>query len=130
MGTFSIEEPLHSNINNAIITFVIKETGMTYSANYITLSKINANGSAFLQNIDYIKINSSQEAFSMDMHGIRLEPGVWYLNVNSSNLTSGNYLLHAEVTNDLTKNSTIFGVVKKSDDRLFYVAPKGSFNST
>lgn len=130
MGSFSIEEPLQININNDIVTFVIKETGMTYSANYISLSKINANGSTFLQSIDNIKINSTQEAFSMNMHGIRLEPGVWYLNVNFSNLTSGNYLLHAEVTNDLTKNNTIFGVVKKSDDKLFYVAPKGSLNST
>lgn len=52
------------------------------------------------------------------MFGDFYEPN-YYLNVNSSNLSSGNYMLHAEVTFDPTKNST-FGTIVKQGDKLFY----------
>lgn len=122
MGSFSIDQFPQSNTDNEILIFTIKETGMTYSANYIGIYKINSSDSTIFQNIDNFIINDKNENFSKIMFGKKHE-GIWYLNINTSNLTSGTYLLHAEVTNDMTIKS-IFGSIKKHDDKLFYVAPK------
>ncbi len=123
MGSFSIEQ-FPESTNNDIITFAIKETGITYSANYINLYKINSSNSTIFQNIDNITIHYNQEAFSKNkiMFGEKHE-GIWFLNVNTSNLQYGTYLLHAEVTNDMTIKS-VFGAIKKHDDKLFYIAPR------
>lgn len=124
LGSFQIEGFQQSDRNNDIITFRITETGMSYSANYINLYKMNIDTNIF-QFIDHITINKTQEALSQNklMRGIMSEPGIWYLNVNTSNLSSGNYILHAEVTDDISKKS-IFGTVKKNSDKLFYIAPR------
>ncbi len=49
----------------------------------------------------------------------------YYLNTNSSDLSSGNYMLHAEVTLDATKNST-FGTIIKHGDKLFYITARNA----
>lgn len=123
LGSFSIEELQQSDRNNDMMTVKITETGMTYSSNYINLYKMNIDTNIF-QFIDHITINKT-EALSQNklMRGIMFEPGIWYLNVNTSNLSSGNYMLHAEVTDDISKIS-IFGTVKKNSDKLFYIAPR------
>lgn len=133
LGSFSIEELQQSDRNKDMMTIKITETGMTYSSNYIYLYKMNIDTNIF-QYIDNITINKTQEALSQNklMRGIISEPGIWYLNVNTSNLASGNYILQAEVTDDISKKS-IFGMVKKHADKLFYIAPRianYSFNST
>ncbi len=123
-GTFSIEEFSQSNTNTGIQTFKIKETGIAYSANYINLYKMKTSDGNIFQYIDDITINNTQENLSRNklMIGKKYE-GIWYLNVNTSTLQSGNYLLHAEVTNGLSEK-TVFGTIKKHDEKLFYIAPR------
>lgn len=127
-GSYSIEIFQPSYTNSDIITFTIKETGISFSYNYINLNKLEE-GYDIFHYIDNITINGTQETVSKNklMLGIQ-HGGLWYLNLNTSNLTSGNYMLHAEVTNDLTKKS-IFGTIKKHDDILFYIPPKTALNS-
>ncbi|MDD5473175.1 MAG: hypothetical protein PHU34_03395 [Candidatus Methanoperedens sp.] len=120
MGSFSIEEPLQSTDNADILTFIVKETGLTYSKNYISLDKFNAENNS-LTNIDNIILPIEPESKNKSMFGNLSDKGVWYLNINSSRLDSGNYMLHAEVTNDLSINST-FGVFRKRSDKLFNIA--------
>ena len=109
-GSFSIEDFSQSH-TNTIQTFKIKETGIAYSTNYIKLYKMNANDSNIFQYIDEITINNAQESLSRNkfMIGIKYE-GIWYLNINTSSLQAGNYLLHAEVTNGVS-DKTIFGTI-------------------
>lgn len=133
MGSFSIEQFPQSDINSDVMTFTITETGMTYSLNYITLYKMNVSGSDFFQYVDNITINNAQETVSKRnlLFGKKYE-GTWYLNINTQNLQHGTYLLHSEVTNDMTIKS-IFGPIKKSDDKMFYVSSKNvnsSYNFT
>lgn len=120
MGSFSIEEPLQSTDNADILTFIVKETGLTYSKNFISLDKFNTENNS-LTNIDKITLPIEPESKNKSMFGNLSDKGVWYLNINSSRLNSGNYMLHAEVTNDLSKNST-FGVFRKRSDKLFTIA--------
>lgn len=128
-GSYSIDVFSQSEINRDILTFTIKEMGITSGRNFINLYKLNDN--TVFQDIDNITLNYSQETSSRTkmMVGKRHE-GVWYLNINTSNLTYGNYMLHAEVSyNDLTN----LGVFKKHADKLFYIPQKStnySFNST
>lgn len=131
MGSFSIEEPLQSADNADILTFIVKETGVDYSKNYISLYKFNAENNSHTE-IDNITLPIEPESKNKSMFGGLHDKGVWYLNINSSRLNSGNYMLHAEVTNDVSKNST-FGDFRKRSDKLFYIAPKStnySSNST
>ena len=131
-GSYSMEQFPPSNTNSDIITFTIKETGISYSNNFITLSKLET-GNGIFQKIDNVTINATHEKVSDNklMLGKNHE-GTWYLNLNTSNLTSGNYRLHAEVTADISKKS-IFGTIRKHDDILFYIPPKTElhpYNST
>ena len=129
MGSFSIEEFPQSNEKYDILTFAIKETGLTYSRNYITLYKLNANANNSLNENDNITLPQS-ESKNKSMFGGLHDKGLWYININTSSLQAGNYMLHAEVTNDLSKNST-FGVFKKHADKLFYIASNsGKANAT
>ena len=124
MGSYSIEQFPTSNTDNAI--FLIKETGIPLVLNHIILYKINDNESNIFQYIDNITIKNTHGTTSKNklMTGIKHE-GIWYLNVNTSNLSFGTYNIHAEVTNDLSVKY-IFGTIKKHDDKLFYVAPRSS----
>ena len=126
MGSYSIEQFPISNTDNEIFIFTIKETGIPFNFNYIALHKMNVNESNIFQNIDNITINNNHGASSENklMTGTKYG-GIWYLNVNTSNLSSGTYIIHAEVTNDISIKS-IFGTMKKYDDKLFYVAPRSS----
>ncbi|MCK4795917.1 MAG: hypothetical protein KAT05_00975 [Spirochaetes bacterium] len=127
-GSYSIEKFPPSDTNHDIITFTIKETGISYSNNFITLSKLET-GNGINHYIDNITINATHEKLSENklMLG-KNHNGIWYLNLNTSNLTSGNYMLHAEVTDEMTKNSTI-KTIRKHDDILFYIPPKTEFHS-
>ena len=126
MGSYSIEQFPVSNTDNDIFTFTIKETGIPFNSNHVTLYKINTNHSNIFQNIDHIIINRTQGAPSENklMTGINYE-GIWYLNLDTSNLSSGIYNLHAEVTYDQSVKY-ILGKSKKHDEKLFYIPPKSS----
>jgi hypothetical protein len=131
MGSYSIDVFPRPNANGDILTFTIKETGLSYNHIYIDLYKLNSSGD-FLWFIDNVAINNTKEALSNNtfMLGGNYD-GIWYLNINTSKLQPGNYLLHAEITNDLS--SRFLGVSKKQDSKLFYIPPKGtncSFNCT
>ncbi len=135
-GSFSIEEFPQSVDNVDNLTFTIKETGLPYNFNYISLYKINSD-SNLTQHIDTIIINRNKENRSNGtfMLGENFY-GIWYLVINASRLQckfqSGTYLLHAEVTNEVSENSTL-GLIQKHADKLFYLAPKSmncSLNST
>ena len=131
-GSYLIEKFQPSDTNNDIITFTIKETGIPISNNHIRLYELRADDDIFFQK-DYVIINATHENQSDNKSILgKNHEGIWYLNLNTSNLTSGNYKLHAEVTNDWTINY-IFGTIKKHDDILFYIPPKTephSYNST
>ena len=126
MGSYSIEQFSVSNTDNDILTFTVKETGLPFSSNHVTLYKMNANHSNIFQNIDHLIINNTQGAISENkfMTGIKYE-GIWYLNLDTLNLSSGTYNLHAEVTYDQSVKY-ILGKSKKYDDQLFYIAPRNS----
>jgi len=62
------------------------------------------------------------------MFGIFQKPN-YYLNVNISNLSSGNYMLHAEVTFDATKNSTLGTIVKQGDKLVSITARNANYSS-
>lgn len=126
MGSYSIEQFPVSNTDNDILTFTVKETGLPFSSNHVNLYKMNANYSNIFQNIDNLIINNTQGAISENkfMTGIKYE-GIWYLNLDTSNLSSGTYNLHAEVTYDQSVKY-ILGKSKKHDDQLFYIAPRNS----
>ncbi len=132
--SYSIDAFPISNTNSGILTFTIKETGISYNFIYITLNKLNS-GSNLIQYVDNVTINRTNgEAPSNNslMLGKNYED-IWYLNINTSDLQPGNYILHAEVTDDSSKNNTIFGTISKHAEKLFYIAPnssKYSFNST
>ena len=126
MGSYSLEQFPVSNTDNDIFTFTIKETGIPFTSNHITLHRMNTNHSNIFQNIDHIIITSTQGAQSENklMTGINYE-GIWYLNLDTSNLSSGTYNLHAEVTYDQSVKY-ILGKSKKHDEKLFYIPPKSS----
>lgn len=127
-GSYSIDVFPQSEIKDNILTFTIKETGITSGRNFINLYKLD--DKTVFKDIDSIIINYTQETSSINktMLGKKHE-GTWYLTLNTSNLSYGNYMLHAEVT----LNTLIsLGVFKKHDDKLFYIPPKSanySFNS-
>lgn len=126
MGSYSIEQFPVPNTDNDIFTFTIKETGLPFNSNHVTLYKMNTNHSNIFQNIDHIIINNTQGTPSENefMTGIKYE-GIWYLNLDTSNLSSGTYNLHAEVTYDQSVKY-ILGKSKKHDDKLFYITPRSS----
>ncbi len=131
--SYSIDVFPQSNTNSDFITFIIKETGFPYYYIYITLYKFNATDNP-KQYVDNITINRTKEAQSNNtfMFGENYE-GIWYLNINTSNLQPGNYMLHAEVTNELSRNNTILGTFRKHTEKLFYIAPNNTkcfLNST
>lgn len=128
-GSYSIDVFPQSEIKDNILTFTIKETGITSGKNFISLYKLD--DKTVFQDIDSIIINYTQETPSINkiMLGKKHE-GIWYLNLNTSNLSRGNYMLHAEVTYN---NLISLGVFKKHADKLFYIPPKStncSFNCT
>ncbi len=121
-GTYSIEVFPQSEIKDKILTFTIKETGITSGKNFINLYKMDDNH--VFQDIDNITIIYNQENSSQNklMIGKRYD-GTWYLNMNTSNLSNGNYMLHAEVSYN---NLISLGVFKKHADKLFYIPPKST----
>lgn len=128
-GSYSIDVFPQSEINHDILTFTIKETGITSGRNFINLYKLD--DTSVFQEIDSFIINYTQETPSINrmMLGKKHE-GTWYLNLNTSNLSYGNYMLHTEVSYNYL---TSLGVFKKHSDKLFYIPTKNtsySFNST
>lgn len=73
MGSYSIEQFPVSNTDNDILTFTIKETGLPFTSNHVTLYKMNTNHSNIFQNIDHLIINNTQGAPSENkfMTGIK-----------------------------------------------------------
>ena len=123
VGHYSIEVFPESNNGGDMLTFTIEETGITYARCYITLYKLNL-GNNSLEHIDNITIPIQLESKNKMMFG-GIHELYYYLNVNTSTLSPGNYMLHAEVTNDISK-SYKFGTIKKQDDKLFYIEPKNT----
>ncbi len=122
MGTYEIDVFPQSNTNNDVLTFAIKETGLPYNFNYIILFKLNSM-SNLRQYVDNITINRTNESLSNNSFMLgEIYDGIWYLNINTSKLQSGTYLLHAEVTNE--PSSRFFGVTQKHADKLFYIASR------
>lgn len=133
MGNYSIDVFPQSNVNDDTLTFTIKETGISYNNIYINLYKLNSSSGIFWF-MDNVTINNAKEAQSTRrfMLGKNYD-GVWYLNINTSILQPGNYLLHTEVTNDFSKGFLGIEISKKQADKLFNIPHKNgnySFDST
>ena len=127
VGHYSIEAFPESNNDGDMLTFTIEETGITYARCFITLYKLNL-GNNSLENIDNITIPIQLESKNKMMFG-GIHELYYYVNVNTSTLLPGNYMIHAEVTNDVSKRYK-FGTIKKQDDKLFYIEPKNTNVST
>lgn len=126
MGFYSIDIFPQSNANDDILTFTVKETGIPYNNIYITIYRLNSS-SEFLWYVDNVTINYTKEAYSKKtfMLGKNYE-GIWYLNINTSKLQPGNYLLHSEVTDDFFKSFFGVEISRKQADKLFYIPPKSA----
>lgn len=124
MGSYSIDVFPQSNANGDILTFTVKETGSSFNHTYIDLYKLNSS-SDFLWFVDNVTLYNNKEALSNNtfMLGGNYN-GVWYLNINTSKLHPGNYLLHAEITDDFFKIFLGGENSKKQADKLFYIPPK------
>lgn len=140
-GSYSIEEFSPSIDNPDIRTFTMKEKGISYNLTEVMLFKLNSSyptisGDLRKDNIDNITAyrNIEKEKLKPSCYlWVTNFNTVWYLNIiNISNLSSGTYLLHAEVRNDLNDNS-VFGILKTTADKiglskriaekLFYIPP-------
>lgn len=129
MGSYSINFIPQPNANSDTLTFTIKETGVSYNNIYINLYKLKSSGE-LLWFVDNVTINNTKEASSNKtfMLGENYD-GIWYLNINNSKLQPGNYLLHAEVTDDFFKRYLGEEIFRKHADKLFYIAPRTNFSS-
>lgn len=126
-GSYSIEEFSPPIDNPDMLTFTMKEKGISYNLTEVMLIKLNSSdldiSNNLRNNTDYIITyrNNGEKSCYLWVRNLN---AVWYLNIiNISNLSSGTYLLHAEVKNDLTDNSTI-GVSKRIAEKMFYIPPE------
>ena len=131
-GSYSIEEFSPSFDNPDILTFTVKEKGISYDLIDVILVKLNSSEPTFpndirRDNIDRVIANRNIERENQTNScylSVTNLNSVWYLNIiNISNLSSGTYLLYADVKNDLIDKSTIGGS-KRIADKLFYIPPQ------
>ena len=85
MGSFSMEEFTQPIEKYDILTFTIKETGLTYSRNYISLYRLNAENNS-LSESDNITLPIQHESKNKSMFGDLHDKGLWYININTSSL--------------------------------------------
>jgi hypothetical protein len=131
-GSYSIEDVSPPIDNPDMLTFTMKEKGITYNLTEAMLIKLNSSYPGISNdfrkdNIDYIiayrNTDKDKQKTSCYLWVTNINK-VWYLNIiNISNLSSGTYLLVAVVRNDLTDSSTI-GVSKRIAQKLFYIPPE------
>ena len=122
IGSFSIDVFPQSSADNSTLTFEITETGMQYSKNYVSLYDVGTPDIPLFDMVDFIILKDGDRTASDKrfMWGIK-HGGVYYITIyNKSDLPSGNYVLHAEVTDDFSKNST-FGENRKHADKIFSI---------
>jgi hypothetical protein len=112
IGSYSIDVFPQSNTNEGFLTFTIKETGVINYPCDVTLYKLNGTN---------IVTASSNSSDNTSMFGQTKERGLWYLIVNTTNLTPGSYLLHAEKTDLITEKFNSFGSNIKQADKLFII---------
>ena len=127
-GSYSIEIIQPSDPNTDIMSVTIRDTGIPSGRCFIDLSKVNeSNESHLFESIDNITLNESGKR-SLSKHKDTYivgekRNGIYYLFINTSNLPSDDYLLHAEVTFFQIKGFDLF-LPKKLDDKLFRLSPK------
>lgn len=124
-GSYSIEIIQPSDPNTDIMSVTIRDTGIPSRRCFIDLSKVNeSNESRLFESIDEITLNESGKSLSKHKYiAGEKRNGIYYLFINTSNLSSDDYLLHAEVTFFRIKGFDLF-LPKKSDDKLFRPTPK------
>jgi len=122
-GDYSIEI---LDINDNTISFKIMDTGRPSAKCWITLYKLNESKEELFQQIDFAILNDISKNSSTHGYitGIKRD-GAYYVFLNLSNLSSGYYLLHAEVTyrypNAMNRFLESIFIAKKYDNLLFYV---------
>ena len=122
IGSFSINAFPQSDTIDGTSMFEITEMGMPYSKNHVKLYHMGTPDTPLFDMVDSIVLRDDMRTVSEKrfMWGIKHE-GVYYINIyNKSDLSSGNYVLHAEVTDDSSKKST-FGVSQKHADKIFFI---------
>lgn len=115
-GSYSIEE---IKLPNNEISFAIKDTGTPSGKCWVTLYQVLESNNTIFQEKDFVILNSSANS-SKYLLGIKKD-GIYYLFLkNTSQLHSGKYLLHAEVTykDELFKVFTC----RKTNNYLFYIS--------
>lgn len=131
-GSYSTEVTHFPDANTDIMSITIKDTGIPSMACYIELCRVNKSNENIFQRIDNITLQESEKKSSEYMVG-KKENGIYYLFIDTSDLPSDNYFLHAEVTLSETEDSDLF-LSKKYGDTLFYLPPKNKtgniFNQT
>jgi hypothetical protein len=124
-GSYSIEIIQPSDPNTDIMSVTIRDTGIPSGRCFIDLSKVNeSNESRLFESIDNITLNESGKSLSKHKYIVgEKRNGIYYLFINTSNLSSDDYLLHAEVTFFRITGFDLF-LPKKSDDKLFRLSPQ------
>ena len=130
-GSYSTEVTHFPDANTDIMSLTIKDTGIPSGRCYIELQGVNNSNENLFQLVDNITLQESVKNSSY-MTG-KKKGGIYYLFIDTSNLPSDNYFLHAEVTVSLVRDFDLF-TLKKYDDNLFYLPPKNKteniFNQT
>ena len=118
-GSYTIEITHFPDDNTDIMSLTIKDTGIPSERCYINLCRINKSNESIFQATDNIILNGSAN-ISEYMTGDKRD-GIYYLFIDTSDLPSDNYFLHAEVT--LFKHKCL-PESKKYDGKLFYFSHK------
>ena len=120
-GSYTIEITHFPDDNTDIMPLTIKDTGIPAGRCYINLYRINKSNESIFQATDNIILNGSAN-ISEYMAGEKRD-GIYYLFIDTCDLPSDNYFLHAEVT---LFQDEYFNLLdsKKYDDKLFYLSSK------
>lgn len=124
-GSYLVEIIHPPDPNTDIMSVAIRDTGIPSGRCFIDLSKVNeSNESHLFESIDNITLNESGKSLSKHKYIVgEKRNGIYYFFINTSNLSSDDYLLHAEVTFPQIKGFDLF-LPKKLDDKLFRLSPK------
>jgi len=119
-GSYSIEIMHSADSNSDLMLVAIKDTGIPSGKCFITLYGLNSSNKDLFQHREDIILDESVENSTDYMTGCKKD-GIWYLLVDTSNLSTGYYCLHAEVTYNTIKNFDLLKA-RKCDNEIFYIS--------
>lgn len=120
-GSYAIEINHLPDVDTDIMALTIKDTGIPSGRCYVFLNRLNNSSDGLFQQLDNVTLQDSENKTSKYKYMIgQKEYGVYYLFINTSNLSPGYYLLHAETSYYNSESFNLFEP-KKEDNELFYL---------